>query len=175
MLNNDEKNKLSSIYAATCKAFDKVLEPEVLKMQIEDLSDLTFEQISIALKKYRNDEKSITWPRASKIRAIINPTLSIDSSANEAASRIREAISKFGWCNSLEAQKFIGELGWAIVERFGGWSYLCQNHGLDLNPLTFHAQARDTIKAVLEKKIKIDNVPQLEASKIINVIDFKKI
>jgi len=173
MLTNNEKTEIAKIYASTCKAFDKTLEPDVLKMQIEDLSDLTFDQINSALIKYRIDEKSITWPRAGKIRALIKPELSTDSLANEAASRIREAITKFGWCNGLEAKNYVGELAWAIVERSGGWSSICENHGVNLNPLTFHAQSRELAKAILEKRVKIENYPQIEDSLPKNLINFK--
>ena len=160
MLTTAEKNHLSQIYAATCKAYDKILDSEVLKMQIEDLSDLNYSDIQQALFTYRRDEKNTIWPRASKIRALINPTQSSDTMANEAASRIRQAISKFGWPNPLDARSFIGELGWAIVERSGGWVYVCENHGVELNPLTFHAQARDLAKSMIEsEKAGVGNMP----------------
>lgn len=150
MLTVTEKNNISQLYAATCKAFDKTLEPEVLKMQVEDLSDLDYLQIVDALTAYRRDGKNIHWPRANKLRELIIPKQSKESLANEAASRIRKAISDFGWCNSTKARAYIGELGWAVVERAGGWQFLCENHGVDLNQLTFHAQARDLAKAIIE-------------------------
>ncbi len=150
MLTTHEKNELSKTYASTCKIFDKVLEPDVLRMMVEDLSDLDYNQILTALNQYRRDEKNTQWPRASKIRAIVNPKQSTESLANEAASRVRSAITKFGWCNPSQAKDYIGDLGWEIVTRSGGWGYVCENHGLELNPLTFHAQARDLAKSIIE-------------------------
>lgn len=173
MLTNEQKTEIARIYALTCKAFDKTLDADVLKMQVEDLSDLDFEQIKKALENYRIDEKSTIWPRAGKIRALVNPVMSADAVANEAASLIREAISKFGWPNGSEARKFVGELGWAIVERSGGWSSLCENHGLSINPLTFHAQSRDLAKAIIEKRVKVDNYTAIEGGLPKNLIDFK--
>lgn len=172
MLNAQEKNQISVIYASTCKAFDKVVEPDVLKMIVEDLSDLDFLSIVRALNKYRNDEKSVTWPRVGKIRALAGQKLSTETLANEAASRIREAIGKFGWCNGLEAEKFIGGLGWKVVERAGGWGYVCENHGLDLNPLTFHAQARDLAKSMIESNDagNFDKPIQIEQKEVKNLI-----
>ncbi len=160
MLSNIEKNQLGQIYAATCKAYDKTLESDVLKMQIEDLADLSFDQIAAALMSYRRDEKNTQWPRASKIRAIVNPVQSPDTMANEVASRVRSAIPMFGWPNPQEARAYIGELGWAIVERNGGWQYLCENLGVELSQLTFHAQARDLAKAMIEsEKLGLGNMP----------------
>jgi len=150
MLSYDQKKEVAKYYENTCKAFDKILDTEVLKMQVEDLADLDFQDILKALATYRRDGKNTVWPRASKIREIVNPKQSKEAMANEAASRIRKAITDFGWCNSGPAKESIGELGWTVVERAGGWQYVCENHGLDLNPLTFHAQARDLAKAVIE-------------------------
>jgi len=152
-MTTEEKNKLSKIYDSTCKAFDKILDSEVLKMQIEDLSDLNFNQVVYALSKYRTDAKNNTWPRANKIREIINPTRTHETMANESASRIRKAISDYGWCDPTGARNYIGELGWQVVNRAGGWQYICENHGVLLSPLTFHAQARDLAKSICESEI----------------------
>lgn len=160
MLDHKQKEFVTKIYDQTCKAFDKTLDPDVLKMQVEDLSDLNFESILSAISAYRRDGKNVMWPRASKIRELVNPKQSKDGMANEAASRIRKAISDFGWFNSEKARAFIGELGWAVVDRAGGWQYLCESHGVELNQLTFHAQARDLAKAIVESsELGIHNQP----------------
>lgn len=177
MLTNNEKNEIGRIYAATCKSFDKILDPDVLKLQVEDLADLEFSQIVSALTKYRSDPKNNFWPRASKLREIIFPKQSIETLANEAASRIRQAISDYGWNDPQGAKKFIGDLGWNIVLRSGGWMYLCENHGVELSPLTFHAQARDLAKAMLESEsLNLTNEPIMLSSEnknqISSVINF---
>lgn len=183
MLTNNEKNEIGRIYAATCKSFDKILDPDVLKLQIEDLADLEFSQISAALTKYRTDPKNNFWPRASKIRELIFPKQSIETLSNEAASRIRQAISEHGWSNPVGAKIFIGELGWKIVQRSGGWQYLCENHGVELSPLTFHAQARDLAKAMLESEsLNLTDEPimlsqsnkKTEISSMINLLSEKR-
>jgi hypothetical protein len=160
MLTANEKIEIAKIYSATCKQFDKVLEPDVLKMQVEDLADIQFLKIVHALNEYRLDPKNISWPRANRIRQIINPIASEESVANEVASRIRHAVPKYGWCNRNEAMEYIGEMGAAIVERMGGWQYVCENLGLVLNPATFHAQCRDLAKSIQEQaKLGIYNQP----------------
>lgn len=168
MMTPNEKNEIGKLYSTTCKAFDKILDHDVLRMQIEDLCDLNFHDVVSALNQYRRNPKNTQWPRANKIREIVNPNQSVEGMANEAASRIRSAISKFGWPNPTDAKAYIGDLGWLIVERSGGWQYLCENHGIDLNPLTFHAQARDQAKAISEssnagnfdKPVMIEKAPE---------------
>jgi hypothetical protein len=104
-----------------------------------------------ALKKYTEDSKNRTFPNPSQLRIYLRPELSVDAKANESANKIRQAITKFGWPEPKQAREFMGELAWAIVERFGGWQYICENHGVELNPLMFHAQARDSAKSILEQ------------------------
>ncbi len=184
MLNKNEREHIAKLYDATCKSFDKILEPEVLKMQIEDLSDLHFEKIIEALHKYRLDKKNNFWPKANKIRDIILPEQTPETMANEAASRIRYAISTFGWTNPQKAREYIGELGWRVVERSGGWMYLCENHGVELSPLTYHAQARDLAKSICEsEKLGLGDQPiglpspenKNQIQKITNLISMKEI
>lgn len=48
------------------------------------------------------------------------------SQAAEIAEKMWGAISKFGYINSEGASKYIGPLGWAIIERQGGWKSFCE-------------------------------------------------
>lgn len=45
--------------------------------------------------------------------------------ANEVAGRIVEAIARFGYPSPGEAEKFVGDIGWYVVRRSGGWQNLC--------------------------------------------------
>lgn len=159
MLTASEKQEVARTYNVTCKLFDKTIDADVLKFMVEDLSDLPYVKIIFALHDYRNNPKNRTWPKPVDIRAIVCPELSPEAIANDTASRIRESISKFGWCNSSQAREYIGELGWKVVERSGGWQYVCENHGLDLNPTTFYAQTRDLTKTLQDSILKGLNDP----------------
>lgn len=110
----------------------------------------TFENYLRAFDAYASDVKNKFFPAPVALRAYLQPEASPDAVANEVASKIRQAISKFGWPNPEDARAFIGELGWKVVERSGGWVYLCENHGVELSPLTYFAQSRDLTKSILE-------------------------
>ncbi len=146
----DQRNRFGKLLITTAKLYGNTIDYDVTRLIIDDLQDLNFEMCCVAMERFRLNAKNKTWPRAAEIRAIVNPTVSPEAKANEAASRIRSAIGTYGWSQPAEARLYIGELGWKIVERSGGWSYLCENHGVELSPLTFHAQARDLGKAMLE-------------------------
>ena len=150
MMTDQQKSALGVYIANTAQFYSKEFSKAVVSMMVQDLEDLDFNKIIDAYTRYRRDGKNVFFPMPAKIRDLVNPTQSKETLANEAASRIRKAIGDFGWCNPLEARGYIGELGWAVVERAGGWSYVCENHGVDLNPLTFHAQARDLAKSMAE-------------------------
>lgn len=100
-----------------------------------------------AYKRFTEVSKFNRFPTPAEIYGMIKPELSVDDEANLIATKIRQAISRCGYADPEGARKFIGEVGWNIVRRFGGWTYICENHGDLLNPLTFHAQCRDITKA----------------------------
>jgi len=67
------------------------------------------------------------FPSVKEIIEIMSPQLNDDNEAVEAGSRIVQAVSRFGYSNPGDAHNFIGDLGWRIVERFGGWGSICQS------------------------------------------------
>ena len=96
-MTSEQKSEVARLYNATCKVFDKVLDSDVLKMQVEDLADLPFEKVMRALIDYRRNPKNTIWPRANKIREIINPKIDTKDLAVELSRKIDKAISKYGW------------------------------------------------------------------------------
>ena len=153
MMTQNERNEIGITLVNMSTYYGKTIDKNVIKMMVQDLEDLEFLDVINAFTSYRRNPANIHFPLPAKIRAIVNPKQSPDALANESASRIRKAISDFGWNNSQQARDFIGELGWKVVERSGGWMHVCENHGLSLSPLVFHAQARDLAKAICESEI----------------------
>lgn len=121
-----------------------------------------------ALENYSKDSKNKFFPAPANLTQYINPETSPDAQANEIASKIRQAISDIGYVSPTRAKLFIGEIGWQVVQRSGGWQYLCENHGASLSPLTFYAQSRDTAKAIIENE-KISGFANSE-----NILEYSK-
>lgn len=121
------------------------LSDQVLLMYAGDLSDLNEQQCVGAYTQWRRNPKNTKAPLPAEIRELVNPEqfVAIEAQARELAARVVGAIPKFGWCNPKEAKLYIGDIGWQLVERHGGWRYLCENVGVIINPAVLQAQIRD--------------------------------
>lgn len=130
----------------------QTLSDAVLLMYVEDLKDLDAEACIDAYGRFRRNPANKTFPLPAQIRELVNPEefVSVEARAREVAGRVVGAVSMFGWCNSRDAEAYIGPEGWIVVQRQGGWSYICENMGLKLNPTTFQAQVRDQVEGSLK-------------------------
>lgn len=151
-MTDQERKTVGEYWFGLAQMYGKEIPRVAMKIMLDSISDLPSREVLIALEEWSKNSKQNRHPLPGEVRELLKKELSVDSKANEAANRIRLAITRVGWANPKEAREFIGELGWSIVERFGGWVYVCENHGVDLNPLTFHAQARDSAKSILEQE-----------------------
>ena len=143
---------LKKVIVLTASYYSKDLSRELLELYCADLADLDENSCIEAYNIYRKNPKNRTFPLPSQIREIVNPKQNISDErlAAEIAGRVSGAIVKFGWANPSDAKAFIGETGWAVVERRGGWSYICQNVGLSINPGVFEAQVRNQVETALK-------------------------
>ena len=158
---------VKEVILLTASYYDRVLSPMVLTMYAEDLADLPADAVVDAYKAYRRDPRNTRFPLPGQIRALVEPAVDPESAAREIASRINHAIVKFGWANASAAEAYVGEVGWNIVNRSGGWSHLCQNHGVTLDPGVFQAQVRELAKSDLthdpKRMAEVLRLPSAEA------------
>lgn len=127
------------------------LSASVLALYMQDLEDLPAEAILDAYRAYRQNPVNKTSPLPAQIRALIKPQANSRQIAQEIANRCFGAIRRFGYTKPQQARAFIGELGWRLIERRGGWVHHCQNTmESDIPILT--AQFRDAISSYAEQK-----------------------
>jgi hypothetical protein len=149
-MKNEQKARIAQIWAMLAAYYRTKLDDAVLMMYAEDVSDLDFESVQSALSGYRKNPKNKFMPMPAQIREMIQPlSVDPDSASREIAARITAAIPKFGWCNGQEAREYIGEVGWSVVQRQGGWAYVCEHHGMNIDPTSFQAQVRELAKSTL--------------------------
>jgi hypothetical protein len=130
--------------------FDKSRISIMISVLEEEFGDVGAQKILDSIVEYRRDPKNKVFPSASALQGYLRPVVSTDAQAQEIAGRITESISKFGYTGGAQAKAFIGEIGWSVVQRFGGWAEICRDHGVNIQPGQFFAQTRDMIKAKIE-------------------------
>lgn len=133
----------------------QALSDAVLGLYAEDLADISEEDVVLAYQAYRRNPKNTRFPLPAAIRAIVNPEefISPEQKAAEVAARISGAIVNYGYNNAREAAEFIGPMGWDVVQKQGGWSYLCENHGTTISPSAFQAQVRNQLEAAFRNGV----------------------
>jgi hypothetical protein len=128
---------------------------DVLKKYGYDKACYAVERI-IKLRRGRD-----SFPSPADIEKTISPQLDPDEEAREAASRIIGAINRYGQYNTEKAKGYIGDLGWAVVSRLGGWMVVC-SMDRDESTTTLQAQLRDLAKAIYNRSEKgIDTAPSI--------------
>lgn len=126
------------------------LDKRRLDLYVQVLEQFPIEAVLQCGREYMQDPRNDRFPvPPHKILARHLPQ-SADSKdvGRETALRIREAVSKFGWPSPAKAKEHIGELGWSVVERMGGWSHICENLGVEIPESVFLAQARDAAESM---------------------------
>lgn len=119
-----------------------------IAMYYADLLDLDPREIMRAYQTYRKNPRNTKMPLPSAIRAIVNPEIDDDTFSVSTASKVLEAVARFGYTNPTEARDYVGELGWVAVKRFGGWTEICETLGTSKLPkATFQAQIREIVKS----------------------------
>lgn len=143
-------NKHKALLLALAKYYREQMDDERLSMFAEDLSDLSIEELALAIKHAKHTATRMPFP--SQLRAFIGRAqISNEDRAQLISSDILAAISKFGYTNPEKAKEFIGEAGWLVVQTQGGWSNLCSLVD-DQNFTTFRAQLRGIALSVLNNK-----------------------
>lgn len=136
------ENEIARILTLLGKYYGKQLDPDQIEMYVEDLIDLPPEPLARAVKLYRNNPKNAFFPLPSQLRAMVLPPETPEDSAREAAGRIVAAISTVGPYDHERAKNYIGQLGWEIVKRQGGWLQVCEAMTYQ-NQTSLQAQWRD--------------------------------
>lgn len=152
-MTQQERNELGLILNNLCNYYSRQSNPATIAMFIEDLENFPLGQIQMAIKKYRQDPKNKTFPLPAQLIDILNPSVNPKNEAIEMASKILESISTFGYPNEEKAKEYLGEYGWQIVKRWGGWDYLCKNLGVTIQISTFQAQTRDMAISLYERNV----------------------
>ncbi len=170
-MTQQERDEIGKALSRAAVFYDRTdLDKTKISMMIDVIQDAfpdsSAQNILSAILNYRNNQKNSMFPSPAKLAQYLSPTISPDAQAQEIASRIIEAVPKFGYVKSgyQPAKEHIGNIGWVVVKRFGGWQPLCEDLGSKIPVTTFLAQAREIIKSQIE----IQNTPNVDMSRLLN-------
>lgn len=170
MSEREEKLKtLRGIVIQNLTFYDAPVNEIKVKMFATELADLEVNAVAWAFARFRQEKGRRQMPMPADIRDKIEPSaVSDDAIAIEAVARIVESLSRFGGYRHQDARAYIGELGWEVVKRQGGWTQLCTEVGADTPIGVFQAQAIKIAKSVLEhsRAGTLGEAPQLPRARI---------
>jgi len=137
---SSEKSYISNTLSAMAEIYGKTISTAAIIHMVESISDLDYMSVVQTLHDWSKTEKSFPYP--ADIRAKIFPENSDKDDAQDVANFVISAVSKFGYTNPTKAKEYIGDLGWEVVSRMGGWKHLCETLTLE-NEGMLRAQIRE--------------------------------
>lgn len=138
------KTEIAKLIASLGEYYDKKLSPTQIAMYVDDLCELSSEDLATAIRIYRNDPKNSFFPLPGKLKALINPAPDPESEAALIAESIAGAIAKVGPYRSPK----LCLVAHQIISMAGGWQSLCELITYD-NLATYKAQWRMAAKGLL--------------------------
>lgn len=130
----------------------------VCEAWLEEIDDLNKSQFETACSKAVQECRF--FPSVSEFRSFAKPKeATSQENAVEVADRIAGAISAHGYTNPQIARQAIGELGWLLVERLGGWREVCHSIQSYDQLATFKAQWRNSLISMQNKLNRGDIYP----------------
>lgn len=135
----------------------KEIDRDLCMIWLNVLKDFTDQQIRDAFLKAATDLTE--WPAPATIKRLcLGCNKSDEEIGQDIASRIEGAIYKFGYTSPERAKEYIGDLGWHVVEQFGGWPRICE---IETDQLPSSRKQWRELAAIVAKNFytKGDNLP----------------
>lgn len=110
---------------ATAKAAGKDVDDWGMDVWVDALSSVDDDAFARSLAFLRAQYKAQRLPSVKEVENAAHQRPADKNDRLEAVARICAAIRSHGRYNVEDARIFVGELGWAIVKRFGGWAAIC--------------------------------------------------
>jgi len=138
------------IWALMAAYYRLSLNDTTIAMYANDTAEIDVNDLKTLFDEYKRNPNNKTLPMPSWFLEKKNPIFKDPKLiSKEVSSRISSAISKFGWCNEEKAAEYIGNVGWKIVSRYGGWKKVCESVGVNIDPGIFLAQTRDLAETLI--------------------------
>jgi hypothetical protein len=137
---SDKKTFVKLLFLLSKKA-NYELDDFEAELIADDLKEIGWEFVNASLSDFLKSMRSgDKFPSINELRAKSARIKGIPDDGSEDPRQLAEkcwsAISRFGYPNPDLAKKFVGPIGWKMIERQGGWVSFCASAG-DENQKSF--------------------------------------
>lgn len=117
------EDKCAVIIREICQRSERTLSENYIKSWLKSCSKLGDKKAIPALSEiYKKAKQGYQIPSIYEFEQLANE----ETESNLLiADKIVQAMSLFGGYRNDEAKKFIGEIGWKVVQNNGGWQEMC--------------------------------------------------
>ena len=145
-----EIRELAAEWAGLGEYYRQPLSDQVCGWYAQDLSDLDFETVIAAMRRARFEKGRRQLPMPADVRERAKPAGLVGTNAVDLAAAISSGVARFGYTGTERAKAHIGDVGWGVVERMGGWAHLCMS--LKTSEMgTFYAQCRELCRVAIDE------------------------
>ncbi|WP_186650303.1 hypothetical protein [Fluviispira vulneris] len=159
---NDFEKKCAIIIREICQRSERSLSENFIKSWLKSCIKLGEKKAMYALGEiYKKAKQGYQIPSIFEFEQLAE---SETEPSMQIAERIIKGMSTIGAYNNDKAKEFIGDIGWKIVQKNGGWQELCYNTNLKYINLF----KKDLLKQIkqLKKEEKIENQNLLSEAQI---------
>lgn len=105
---------------------------EIFEAYDSALGHYGYANVCKALDKLLENMDRFQFPSIKAVKEILEPTVSTEGEATQAASLIVRAISEIGPYQPAKARALMGDLAWQVVLQCGGWGQICEIQNSEL-------------------------------------------
>ncbi len=145
-----DKQRFFTALTALAKACGFELNPQLVGFYDSALSPFGYGRIADAITEIIVSRRGTDrMPSIGDIRAMLEPTNTVDGAAQELLNRVIQAVHDYGYVDPESAREFMGEVAWAALPNQYGWEEFC----CEAVPLGIaRSQLRDRIAARLRQE-----------------------
>jgi hypothetical protein len=148
-MTREERIEVGKAYMAVGFCYGADISQQRLAAVLNALEDLPHRLVIEFLNNWSKQAKFARPPFPSEIRLqLVGVPPDDDQVARDIATRMIGAVRRHGHNNPDDAREFMGEIGWQIIRRMGGWDQFSRNLMNDQHP-TYLAQFRELAKGML--------------------------
>jgi len=135
----ETQKEIARLLIGLAEYLQTTMSKEQLKLYTMEFDSPEYLGACIMALKQDPDLRPGTMPLPAKIKAALEVPL--DEQAYALVRRIFEAAKRYGYYQPGDAKKFMGPLGWSVVQAYGGWQQVCMIETKGMG--TAFAQLRD--------------------------------